>query len=104
MSIGQKAARELAGRAHEVGRVPERKRWRDVLQQVSRGRFGRPRGWASEPELDTPWQDTVSGERHGWRERAAKLGGEAAFSVDYQVSQDCRLGWVEQPYTLPEYQ
>ncbi|GHG29682.1 hypothetical protein ACFV5J_35115 [Streptomyces zaomyceticus] len=104
MTIDQKAAQELAGRAHEVGRASGRERWRDVLQRMSRGRFGRRRGWVSEPELDTPWQDTASGERHGWRERAANLDGEVAFSVDYLVCQDCQLGWVEQPYTLPEYQ
>ncbi|MFC8292452.1 hypothetical protein ACFUJ0_03410 [Streptomyces sp. NPDC057242] len=104
MTIDQKAAQELAGRATEVGRVSGRERWRDVLRWVSRGRFGQQRGWASEPELDTPWQDTISGERHGWRQRAANLDGEFAFSVDYQICPYCQLGWVEQPYTLPEYQ
>ncbi|MER6393522.1 hypothetical protein ABT236_34305 [Streptomyces sp. NPDC001523] len=56
------------------------------------------------PELDTPWQDTVSAERTGWRQRAANLYDEFAFSVDYQVCRRCRLGWVEQPYTMPEYE
>lgn len=104
MTNDQQAAQELAGRAHEVERASGRERWRDVLQRVSRGRCGRRHGWASGPELDTPWQDTLSGERHGWRERAANLDGEVAFSVDYQVCPKCQLGWVEQPYTLPEYQ
>lgn len=103
MTIDQEAAKELAGRAREVGWVSERERWRDVLQLVGRGRFRR-HGWASAPKLDTPWQDTASRERHGWRERAANLDGEVVFSVDYQVCRDCQLGWVEQPYTLPEYQ
>ncbi|OZV71803.1 hypothetical protein CA850_32870 [Micromonospora echinospora] len=26
------------------------------------------------------------------------------FEVDYQICRRCRLGWVEQPYTLPRYQ
>ncbi|WP_216822279.1 hypothetical protein [Streptomyces aureus] len=104
MTIDQKAAQKLACQAHEVGWVSGRERWREMLQSVSSGRFGRRRGWVSEPELDTPWQDTVSGERHGWRQRAANLDGEFAFSVDYQVCSHCQLGWVEQPYTLPEYQ
>ncbi|WP_318207897.1 MULTISPECIES: hypothetical protein [unclassified Streptomyces] len=104
MTNDQKAAQQLAGQAREVGRVSGRERWRDVLQWVSRGRFGRQRGWVAVPKLDTPWQDTVSGERQGWRERAANLDGEFAFSVDYQVCPHCQLGWVEQPYTLPEYQ
>ncbi|MFH9794068.1 hypothetical protein [Streptomyces virginiae] len=56
------------------------------------------------PELSTPWQDTISPERTGWRQRAANLDGEFAFSVDYQTCRRCRLGWVEQPYTMPEYE
>ena len=54
----------------------------------------------------TPWQDTVSAERIGSRQHAANLNGERefAFAVDYQVCRRCRLGWVEQPYTLPQYQ
>jgi hypothetical protein len=61
------------------------------------------------PFLGVPWQDTVSAERPGWRQRAAYLQGfdppgEYAFEVDYQVCRRCRLGWVEQPYTLEPYQ
>ena len=26
------------------------------------------------------------------------------FAVDYEVCRRCRLGWVEQPFTTPEYQ
>lgn len=104
MTIDQTAAQKLACQAHEVGRVSGREWRRDLLQWASRGRFGRQRGWVRVPKLDTPWQDTPSGERQGWRERAANLEGEFAFSVDYQVCPDCQLGWVEQPYTLPEYQ
>ncbi|MFI1148505.1 hypothetical protein [Streptomyces sp. NPDC020817] len=100
----QKAAQLLAGQAHEVARVQGRERWREVLQWVSRGQLGRRRGWTPVPELDSPWQDTVSAERDGWRQRAANLDGEFAFSVDYQLCQRCQLGWVEQPYTLPEFQ
>ncbi|WP_367822081.1 hypothetical protein [Streptomyces sp. LMG1-1-1.1] len=102
--VDRKAAEHLANQAHKVGRAVGQQRWRDVLRRLSRGRFGRQRGWARVPKLDTPWQDTSSGERQGWRERAANLDGEFAFSVDYQVCPDCQLGWVEQPYTLPEYQ
>ena len=35
---------------------------------------------------------------------AAYLGGEQVFAVDYQVCRRCGLGWVEQPYTVEEYQ
>jgi hypothetical protein len=38
-----------------------------------------------------PWQDTISTERVGWRQRAANLDGVFAFAVDYQV---CLAGWV----------
>ncbi|MGW0704033.1 hypothetical protein ACWD0A_33035 [Streptomyces sp. NPDC002867] len=101
----RKAAKRLAGQAHEVGRVSGQRRWRKMLQRVSRGRLGRRSGWTSVPRLDTPWQDTISAERgDDWRQRAANLDGDFAFSVDYQVCRRCRLGWVEQPYTLPEYQ
>jgi hypothetical protein len=57
------------------------------------------------PQLPTPWQDTVSGERIGWRQRAANISGvdEFVFAVDYMICQLCRLGWVEQPHTLPPY-
>jgi hypothetical protein len=54
--------------------------------------------------LVTPWQDTISAERIGWRQRAANLYDECAFAVDYQICRRCQLGWVEQPYTLPRYQ
>jgi hypothetical protein len=40
----------------------------------------------------------------GWRQRAANLQGEFASAVDYRICHRCRIGWVEQPYTLPQYQ
>ncbi|GAB2688417.1 hypothetical protein [Kitasatospora kifunensis] len=100
----QRAARTLAQRAHEVGRASGREPWREALQWISRGRLGRQHGRPVVPELGTPWQDTVSGDRVGWRQRAANLDGEFAFSVDYQVCHRCGLGWVEQPFTWPQYQ
>lgn len=98
------AARRLATQAHEVGRVSGLNPWREILRWVSRGRPGRSKGRLAVPHLNTPWQDTDSGERIGWRERAAKLNGEIVFAVDYQICRRCQSGWVEQPYTDPEYQ
>ena len=99
------AARELAGLAlSHVGRASGREPVRAVLRLVTRGRLGRRHGWPVVPELGTPWQDTVSPERTGWRERAAYLYGEEVFAVDYQICRRCGLGWVEQPYTAEEYQ
>lgn len=97
------AARRLAQQAHVVNRASGRKPWREVLQGISRRTLGRPRDWAV-PQLSTPWQDTSSSERPGWRERAANLDGEIVFAVDYQICHCCQLGWVEQPYTEPQYQ
>jgi hypothetical protein len=78
------AARELARlAASQVGRASGSKLARAVLKWVTRGRLGRPRGWPAVRRLGTPWQDTVSPERTGWRERAAYLGGGRVFAVDY---------------------
>ncbi|GAA2070566.1 hypothetical protein GCM10009801_21410 [Streptomyces albiaxialis] len=54
--------------------------------------------------MDTPWQDTISGGRTGWRRREANLDGEPVFGVDYLICRTCRLGWVEQPHSDPEFQ
>ena len=98
------AARALAQQAHRVGWVRRGERRRRFLQWISFGRLGRQRGWPVVPQLDTPWQDTLSNARIGWRQRAANLAGEFAFAVDYQVCRRCRIAWVEQPYTFPQYQ
>ncbi|MFI9240858.1 hypothetical protein [Streptomyces sp. NPDC053079] len=100
----RQAALRLAERAHEVGRVSGRDPWRKALEWVSRGRLGQRHGWQIPPQLDTPWQDTISPLRRGWRERAANLDGESIFSVDYRICRHCQLGWVEEPHTDPEYQ
>lgn len=77
---------------------------REVVEWLTGGRLGRRRGWPVVPQLDTPWQDTVSPERARWRQRAANLGGEPVFAVDYRVCRRCGLGWVEQPHTEPGLQ
>jgi len=94
----------LAGQADQVGRVSGRQLWRATLKWLSCGRLGRRRGWPVLPELTTPWQDTIAPERTGWRQRAANLDDDHAFSVDYVICRRCRLGWTEMPYTLPQYQ
>ena len=98
------AARRLAEQAHEVGRVSDRNFLRDVLRWISGGRLVQPQRRSAAPVLNAPWQDTFSGERIGWRERAANLDGDTVFAVDYEICRRCRLGWVEQPYTEPDYQ
>ncbi|MEU5030961.1 hypothetical protein [Streptomyces milbemycinicus] len=104
MDSDRQAARRLTRQVHQVGRVSGQEPWREVLQWITRGRLGRRTGPPDVPQLDTPWQDTLSPERTGWRQRAANLHGEPVFEVDYQICPRCRLGWIEQPYTLPPYQ
>ncbi|WP_432904048.1 hypothetical protein ACQP1S_06320 [Micromonospora matsumotoense] len=96
------AVRYLVAHADQVGRASGREPMREALL-LTRGRWPRRHGWPVVPRLGTPWQDTVSAERHGWRCRAAYLPGLAdmVFEVDYQICRRCRL---EQPYTLPRYQ
>lgn len=107
------AIRELLASTGQVGRVSGREPWRELLLRLTRGRWPQRHGWPVVPQLATPWQDTVSAERPGWRMRAANLRGRAddgldrdefVFEVDYQLCPQCRIGWVEQPYTLPPYQ
>lgn len=102
---GRQAARGLATQAAtHVRRVSGREPFREALLWVTRGRLGRRQGWPHVPVLGTPWQDTISAERPGWRQRAAYLDGAMVFAVEYQVCHRCGLGWVEQPYTNPSYQ
>lgn len=100
----RQAALRLAGQAHELGRASGREFWREALQWISGGRVGQRRGRPVVPELGTPRQDTISPERTDWRQRAANLDGELVFAVDYRICRHCRLGWVENPHTDPEYQ
>ncbi len=104
LEAARAAARRLARQAHLVGYVSGADPVRDVLRRITRGRYGRPPSWPTVPRLDTPWQDTISPERTGWRQRAATLDGQYACAVDYRVCRTCRAGWVEQPYTSEEYQ
>lgn len=87
----KKAAVALVGRAHEVGHAPDGTPWRRFLRAFTCGRLGQRSPWAV-ITLDTPWQDTPSTVRLGWRERAANLSGESAFAVDYIVCDRCRRG------------
>jgi hypothetical protein len=107
------AIRDLIAATDQVARVSGREPWREFLLGLTRGRWPRRHGWPVIPRLPTPWQDTVSAARPGWRMRAANLRyddgdgpdrDEFAFAVDYQLCHRCEIGWVEQPYTLPAYQ
>jgi len=103
---------DLVGRliasTDQVARVSGRRPDLEFLQWISRGRLGRPAGWPQVPRLASPWQDTISGERPGWRQRAANdaedLDGDFAFAVDYRICRRCAVGWVDNPYTREDLQ
>jgi hypothetical protein len=44
------------------------------------------------------------GHQPGNKKALRRCRDEFAFEVDYQICGACRIGWVEQPYTLPIYQ
>ncbi|MFD7161151.1 hypothetical protein ACFV9C_41660 [Kribbella sp. NPDC059898] len=98
----------LIASTDQVAQASGRRPARELLQWITRGRLGRTAGWPQPPRLDSPWQDTISGERPGWRERAAndpsEPAGDFAFAVDYQICHHCTVGWVEQPYTREDLQ
>lgn len=91
----QAAARELARRAQEVRFTPLRRAWRKSLRWLTDGEFGRT----------GPWNDRRCDayERVGWRVREAALDDDEAFAVTYWVCRKCHSGWVEWPYTAPQY-
>lgn len=104
------AVRYLVTHPEQVGRASGREPVREALLWLTRGRWPRQHGWPVVPRLGTPWQDTVSNERIGWRMCTANPRGhdtgygdtrdEFVFEVDYQPCHQCRIGWVEQPHTL----
>jgi hypothetical protein len=103
--VDRPAARELAGLAvthvwtSDEDAVPQSR-----LGWLARARRTMRPSDPIEEDRATPWRDTASTNRHGWRERAAYLGDAQVFAVDYEVCLTCGLGWVEEPYTNPEYQ
>lgn len=111
-SVADPGRNGLVGRliasTDQVARVSGRRPDREFLQWISGGRLGRPAGWPQVPRLASPWQDTISGERPGWRQRAANdaedLNGDFAFAVDYRICRRCAAGWVENPYTREDLQ
>jgi hypothetical protein len=75
-----------------------------VLNWLSKGRLGHAQWHPEVAEgLSTPWRDTPAYGRPQWRERAAYLGEEEVFAVDYIVCARCSTGWVEAPYTHDDY-
>ncbi|KJK56434.1 hypothetical protein UK12_22705 [Saccharothrix sp. ST-888] len=104
MEGDRRAARQLASRTDQMGRIFGREPWREILLRISGGRLGRRTGPTIPLQLQTPWQDTLSPLRTGWRQRAADLHGESVFAIDYQVCRPCSLAWAEEPHTDPSFQ
>lgn len=82
---------------------PTKPTWRDRLL-----RYLHPEIYRFDPAAtpSKPWVDRPAGahERTGWRIRAAYLGSDVAFEVEYVVCQHCAIGWVESPYSYPGYE
>lgn len=98
-------ARALIDQVQDLAWVRGQPWWRETLQRLSRGRWGRRQGWGRAEVQGRPWQDGPSPERAGvWRERSACLDGDKVFAVDYWVCRRCRLGWVEAPATTAGYE
>jgi hypothetical protein len=97
----RQAAQLLASNADVVvQRQSDPQVWQ-VLMRLSGGRL-RPRKRV-EPGSDG-WHDTASFEHRTWRTRAAYLRGAEVFGVDYVVCAVCRLGYVDNPYTVDTLQ
>lgn len=76
----------LARQADDVRRVSGRTPVQTLAHWLSRGRWGHGR-WSPEigGGLSAAWRDIPSCWRPRWRERAAYVGDEEAFAVDYIV-------------------
>jgi len=93
---------QLADQAHWVRNWPDNPNWRERLRRwlhPGAYRFDRT---AVPPK---PWIDRPAGpyERTGWRIRAAYVGSEPAFEVEYVICDQCKIGWVESPYSSDGY-
>lgn len=99
----RQAARHLAGQVQHVAHASGREPWREILQRLTRGKYGRRQGWARHPRPEHP----LAG--HHLR-RTTRLAypqrphrQRLRDPLDYRTCPPCRLGWVENPYTHPRY-
>lgn len=93
---------QLADHVQWVREWPDKPTWRDRLR-----RWASPESYRLDPSATPPkpWIDRPAGhyERAGWRIRAAYYRSDLAFEVEYVVCDQCKIGWVESPYTYEGY-
>ncbi len=93
---------QFADHVQWVREWPDKPTWRDRLRRWAFPESYRFDGSATPPK---PWVDRPAGhyERTGWRIRAAYYRSDLAFEVEYVVCDQCKIGWVESPYTYDGY-
>jgi hypothetical protein len=93
---------QFADHVQWVREWPGKPTWRDRLRRWAFPESYRFDGSATPPK---PWVDRPAGhyERTGWRIRAAYYRSDLAFEVEYVVCDQCKIGWVESPYTYDGY-
>ncbi|WP_275461405.1 hypothetical protein [Streptomyces noursei] len=98
-----RAVAQLADEVHWVLKWPDNPTWRDRLR-----RWAFPEAYFFDRRAAPPksWVDRPAGafERTGWRIRAAYVGCDLAFEVEYVICELCGTGWVESPYTSHDYE
>ncbi len=97
-----RAIANLADHVHWMREWPDKPTWRDRLRRYMYPESYRV-AWNATPPR--PWVDRPAGafERTGWRIRAAYLGADLAFEVEYVVCDLCAIGWVESPHSYEGY-
>jgi hypothetical protein len=97
-----RAVARLADHVHWVWEWPDSPSWRDRVR-----RWAYPESYRFDPTATPPrpWVDRPAGpyERTGWRIRAAYVGYDLAFEVEYVVCGPCKIGWVESPHSYEGY-
>jgi hypothetical protein len=97
-----RAVVQLADHVHWVREWPDKPTWRDWIR-----RWAYPEFYCFDRPAAPPrsWLDRPAGhyERTGWRIRAAYVGSDLAFEVEYVVCDRCEIGWVESPYSYEGY-
>jgi hypothetical protein len=101
--FAEKALGVLASNAWtEVGRVRPKHWLLDWVSSRAKA-IGKHVGTSDPESINTPWTDLASTTYPGWRVRAAWLGTEEIFEVDYRICQVCQSGWVNQPWTEDQF-
>ncbi|MFD8325200.1 hypothetical protein [Streptomyces lydicus] len=96
------AVAQHADHVHWVRERPDKPTWRERFRRWVYPELYRFDETSTPP---SPWVDRPAGhyEREGWRIRAAYVGSDLAFQIEYVVCEPCEIGWVESPYSSEGY-